>query len=56
MRFDPKFAVEFADIADSELLSIVAGELDKGTVAMPWRVKLRSEAAGTTVTSSGKLW
>jgi hypothetical protein len=33
-RFDPKFA----DFSDSELLTIVAGEADKGTVAMPWRV------------------
>ena len=41
-QFDPKFAVEFADFSDSELLEIEAGEADKGTVAMPWRVKLHA--------------
>ena len=35
LRFDPKFA----DLSDSELLTIVAGE---STVAMPWRVKLHA--------------
>ena len=42
LRFDPKFAVEFADFSDSELLTIMAGEVDKGTVTMPWRVKLHA--------------
>ena len=41
-QFNPKFAVEFADFSDSELLTIVAGQVDKGTVVMPWRVKLHA--------------
>jgi hypothetical protein len=42
LRFDPKFAVEFAEFSDSELLTIVAGETNKGTVALLWRVKLHA--------------
>jgi hypothetical protein len=43
LRFDnPKFAVEFADFSDWELLAILASEADKSTLAMPWRVKLHA--------------
>ena len=37
-RFDPKFT----DFSDSELLTIVAGEVDKSSVAMLWRVKVHA--------------
>ena len=42
LQFDPKFAVKFADFSISELLVIMDGEADKGTVAIPWRVKLHA--------------
>jgi hypothetical protein len=53
-RFDPKFAVELAiEFADSELLTIMAGEADKGN-AVACKAA-RSETAGTTA-NIGKLW
>ena len=39
LRFDPKFAVEFADFTDLELLTSAVGE---GKVAMPRWVKLHA--------------
>ena len=55
LRFDPKLAVEFADFSDSELLTIVAGEVEKSIVGTAVASKAaRSETAGTTAIS-GKL-
>jgi replication-associated recombination protein RarA len=41
-RFDPRYALEFSDYSDEELLKILTDEVNKGRIEMPIEVKIHA--------------